>query len=389
MKCDPVKKETSNFVVGVQTCESKLELDVKGTILGESLLHLVCQTVGVCETWYFGLLYENIEGLYVWLKNNESLHNQKTHINFKKTFLFVIKHFPENISELTFSKTVDLFFLQMKRAILNMNIVCPAEVCVLLTSYALQAEYGDFKSLSRKLNFCLTKLIPENVIKNYNMTSKMWEDLITYWYSKHHSMKSSVAKLEYLKIVETLEMYGIHYFSAFSGENDEENYWLGLSSRGINIYSKFNMVEPVYSLHFSDIEEVKCGNHNINIKIYNETDMWLTAEETIVAQITELYEGNHKLFTRRHKLQESLGEQVFSKSCAGSKFCESTSDHQNFILNSQRTEKDWIYIEGVNQLLNERYNAVEEEAIMLCGVITKLMLQQSRDVIRSCLSQIL
>ena len=105
--------------------------------------------------------------------------------------------------------------------------------------------------------------------------------------------------------------------------------------------------------------------------------------------IRDSFEGNHKLFTRRHKLQESLGVQPCNKSFVGIDLSKSTSDHQNFLLKQHRIEKDWRYIEGVNQLLNERYNAVEEEAIMLCGMITKLMLQQSRDVIRSCLSQIL
>lgn len=389
MKYDAVKKETSNLVVGIQTCESELELKINCAIFGESLLHLVCQTVGVCETWYFGLLYENNEGLYVWLKNNESLYKQKNHINFKKPFLFVIKYFPENISELTFSRTVHLFFLQMKQSILNMNILCPAEVCVLLASYALQADYGDFKSLSRKLNICLTKLVPENVIKNYNMTCKMWEDLITYWYSKHHLMKSTMAKVEYLKIVETLQMYGIHYFLVFSGENDEDDCWVGLSNRGINIYRKLDMADPVYSLQFGDVKEIICKNTDIKIKIYSGKEIWLTAEETVVSQIKELYEGNHKLFTRRLKLQKSLGDQMCNKNSAGMKFSERTSDSENVSLSHHTTQKDWRYIENVNQLLNERYNAVEEEAIMLCGIITKLMLQQSRDVIRSCLSQIL
>lgn len=388
VKSDHYKKETSNLVVVCQTCESELELNVNYAILGESLLHLVCQTVGICETWYFGLMYENNEGLYVWLNNSESLLNQKNRINLKKPFLFVIKYFPENISELTFSKTVNLFFLQMKQSVLNMNILCPAEVCVLLASYALQADYGDFKSLSRKLNFCLTKLIPENVIRNYNMTSKMWEDLITYWYAKHESMKSTVAKVEYLKIVETLQMYGIHYFPVFSGENGEDSCWLGLSSRGINMYRKMDITVPIYCIHFGDVKEIRCENTNIKIKIYNENEIWMTAEETIVSQIKELCEGNQKLFARRCKLQKSLSEQMCNKNIARIKFPDSTSDDK-FSLNKYRIHKDWKYIEDVSQLLNERYNAIEEEAIMLCGIITKLMLQQSRDVIRSCLSQIL
>lgn len=66
-----------------------------------------------------------------------------------------VKFYPEDVAgELVQEITKHLFFLQVKEAILNMDIFCPPEASVLLASYAVQAKvshtfnlYNDAKSL--------------------------------------------------------------------------------------------------------------------------------------------------------------------------------------------------------------------------------------------------
>ena len=54
---------------------------------------------------------------------------------------FRIKFYPEDVAEELMQEiTQHLFFLQVKEAILNMNIFCPPEASVLLASYAVQAK---------------------------------------------------------------------------------------------------------------------------------------------------------------------------------------------------------------------------------------------------------
>lgn len=54
---------------------------------------------------------------------------------------FRIKFFPEDVAEELMQEiTQHLFFLQVKEAILNMDIFCPPEASVLLASYAVQAK---------------------------------------------------------------------------------------------------------------------------------------------------------------------------------------------------------------------------------------------------------
>lgn len=55
--------------------------------------------------------------------------------------MFLAKFYPEEVAEeLVQEVTQHLFFLQVKQAILSMDIYCQPEASVLLASYAVQAK---------------------------------------------------------------------------------------------------------------------------------------------------------------------------------------------------------------------------------------------------------
>lgn len=55
-------------------------------------------------------------------------------------------------------------------------------------------------------------LLPQRVIGQYQMTPEMWEDRIKIWYADHKGMSRDEAEMEYLKIAQDLDMYGVNYF---------------------------------------------------------------------------------------------------------------------------------------------------------------------------------
>ena len=60
-------------------------------------------------------------------------------------FRFRVKFYPEDVSdELVQDITQRLFFLQVKEGVLTEACYCPPETSVLLSSYAVQAKYGDY-----------------------------------------------------------------------------------------------------------------------------------------------------------------------------------------------------------------------------------------------------
>lgn len=60
------------------------------------------------------------------------------------------------------------------------------------------------------------------------------------------------AILEYLKIAQDLEMYGVNYFSIKNKKGSE--LWLGVDALGLNIYEQNDRYNSIY-LCYSDIEE--------------------------------------------------------------------------------------------------------------------------------------
>lgn len=164
------KKNSKSFQCTVRTFDSELEfnLEVNNSIFisplrhytmliplslvalqhratGRYLCDLVCRTIGLRETWYFGLQYDDAKNNPTWLKMDKKVLDQG--VNPKQggcVFIFCAKFFPENVSEeLIQDITQHLFFLQVKTSILAMDIYCAPEASVLLASYAVQAKVRE------------------------------------------------------------------------------------------------------------------------------------------------------------------------------------------------------------------------------------------------------
>ena len=56
------------------------------------------------------------------------------------------------------------------------------------------------------------------------------------------------AMLEYLKIAQDLEMYGVNYFEIQNKKGSD--LWLGVDALGINIYEKENKLVVLHVRHF-------------------------------------------------------------------------------------------------------------------------------------------
>uniref|UniRef100_A0A9J8B787 NF2, moesin-ezrin-radixin like (MERLIN) tumor suppressor a n=1 Tax=Cyprinus carpio carpio TaxID=630221 RepID=A0A9J8B787_CYPCA len=156
---------------------------------GTDLFELVCQTLRLRETCF--LAQHNI------------------------LFHFLAKFYLENVEEeLVHNITQQLFFLQVKKSILEEEIYCPPEALLLLVSYSVHAKYGYYDPNVHKLGFLSQEeLLPKRVIHLYQMTAEMWEERITVCYAEHRGRTRDEAEMEYLKIAQDLEMYGVNYFS--------------------------------------------------------------------------------------------------------------------------------------------------------------------------------
>ncbi|KOB78805.1 Merlin [Operophtera brumata] len=156
-------------------------------------------------------------------------------------FMLLCKLYPEDVAEeLIQEVTQHLLFLQVKAAILSMDIYCPPEASVLLASYAVQAKsfcfkYGDYDESAYKPGMLASEdLLPQRVIDQYQMTAEMWEDQL----------------------------------------------YLGVTALGLNIYEKDNKLTPKTTFPWSEIKHISFDDKKF---------------------ILDLCIGNHDLYMRRRK----------------------------------------------------------------------------------------
>ena len=219
-------------------------------------------------------------------------------------FKFRAKFYPEDVAEeLIQDITLRLFYLQVKNAILSDEIYCPPETSVLLASYAVQARHGDFVKPTHVPGFLANdRLLPQRVIDQHKMSKDEWENSITTWWQEHRGMLREDAMMEYLKIAQDLEMYGVNYFNITNKKGTE--LWLGVDALGLNIYEKDDKLTPKIGFPWSEIRNISFNDKKFIIKPIDKKApdfVFFAPRVRINKRILALCMGNHELYMRRRK----------------------------------------------------------------------------------------
>lgn len=151
----------------------------------------------------------------------------------------------------------------------------------------------------------------------------MWFERIKTWYADHKGMSRDEAEMEYLKIAQDLDMFGVNYFPIANKKHSE--LWLGITSLGLNIYERENKLQPRTVFQWSEIKNISFDDRKFTIKLIdkcNESNQSLLIRTFIQRQtlhfpapnfvffstklrmnklILDLCIGNHELFMRRRK----------------------------------------------------------------------------------------
>lgn len=385
------KKETGkSFPVKVCTMDAELEFSLNWKATGQELFDLVCRTIGLRETWYFGLQFHDSKGYVAWLKLDKRVRDQDVDKTPPMTFLFLAKFYPEDVSEeLVQEVTQHLFFLQVKQNILNMDLYCAPEASVLLASYAVQAKYGDFDENTYQPGLIANDdLLPQRVIDQYKMTLEMWEEKIKIWYADHKGMSRDEAEMEYLKIAQDLDMYGVNYFQIFNKKDSD--LWLGVTNLGLSIYEHDNKLTPKIMFPWSEISNISFDDKKFIIKTVDKGSPNFTFYSKKLRMnklILDLCIGNHDLFMRRRKpdpmdvqqmkaqaKEEKLRRQIERSKLAREKQLREELEHEKAVLEQRiiqyqedlrHSKESLLQSEESADLLAEKSLLAEQEAMLL------------------------
>uniref|UniRef100_A0A672IFQ6 FERM domain-containing protein n=1 Tax=Salarias fasciatus TaxID=181472 RepID=A0A672IFQ6_SALFA len=304
-----LRKPARSFSVRICTMESDMEFSCEVKWKGKDLFDLVCRTLGLRETWFFGLQY-NIKDTVAWLKMEKKVLDQEVPKEEPITFYFIAKFYPENAEEeLVQDITQHLFFLQVKKKILEEEIHCPPEASVLLASYAVHAEL-NVASYASFVNASLF-LAPVQVINLYQMTAEMWEERITACYAEHRGRTRDEAEMEYLKIAQDLDMYGVNYFLIRNKKGTD--LLLGVDALGLHIYEPDNRLTPKCSFPWNEIRNISYSDKEFTIKpLDKKTNVFKfnSSRLRVNKLILQLCIGNHDLFMRRRRVDSLEVQQM-------------------------------------------------------------------------------
>lgn len=406
------KSASKSFPVKILTLDAELEFNLPWKANGRDLFDLVGRTIGLRETWYFGLQYEDSKNYIAWLKMDKRVQDQDIPKQSPVPFWFLAKFYPEDVSEeLVQEVTQHLFFLQVKQSILNMDIYCPPEMSVLLASYAVQAKFGDYDQATYQAgSLSMEELLPQRVISQYQMTPEMWEERIRIWYADHRGMTRDEAEMEYLKISQDLGMYGVNYFKITNKKQTE--LWLGVTALGLNVYESENKLEPKISFPWSEIRNISVDDKKFTIRPTDKTApnfVFFSKNSRMNKLILDLSIGNHDLFKRRRKpdsievqqmkaaaREEKLRRQIEKDKLSREKQLREEAERQKAEL-EQRLLQYQEEMRAANEalrrseetaeLLVEKSRIAEEETILLTQKATEAEQECQRAHLMSAKSQ--
>uniref|UniRef100_A0AAQ4RFK0 FERM domain-containing protein n=1 Tax=Gasterosteus aculeatus aculeatus TaxID=481459 RepID=A0AAQ4RFK0_GASAC len=280
--------------VRVTTMDAELEFAILPSTTGKQLFDQIVKTIGLRETWFFGLQYQDSKGFSTWLKLNKRVTAQDVKRDNPLLIKFRAKFYPEDVAdELIQEATQRLFFLQVKECILNDDIYCPPETAVLLASYAVHVKQGDYRKDYHVSGYLAReKLLPQRVLEQHKLNKNQWEDRI----------QVLTLTKKYLKIAQDLEMYGVNYFNIKNKKGSE--LWLGVDALGLNIYDKKDKMTPKIGFPWSEIRNISFNDKKFLIKPIDKKApdfVFYVPRLRINKRILALCMGNHDLYMRRRK----------------------------------------------------------------------------------------
>uniref|UniRef100_A0A8C1ICA8 Tyrosine-protein phosphatase n=1 Tax=Cyprinus carpio TaxID=7962 RepID=A0A8C1ICA8_CYPCA len=194
---------------------------------GRILLDVVYKHLELTERDYFGLqLADDSSDSQRWLDPNKLIRKQLKRPS-PHNLRFRVKFFVCDPSKLQEEYTRYLYFLQLKQDILSGRLPCPQNTAVLLASYAVQAELGDY-SHSEHLPGYLSEY---SFIPN---PPQDFEKEVAKLHQEHNGLTPAQSEFNYLNAARTLELYGVELHYARDHCNAE--IYIGVLSAGISVY---------------------------------------------------------------------------------------------------------------------------------------------------------
>lgn len=262
----------------------RLNVRVQASASGQDLYTIITDHLGLTETIFFGLMIIK-DGEHEFLDLNEKLsklakfapHLWKDDVSCNSSLVFTIffrvKYYVENICLLQQQSTRHLYYLQLRKDVLEGGIYVHEETAMLLASYALQAEVGDYNQTVHGSDYFVPEhYLPQRAIAK--LTASYIKKHLPAMHKTHTGLSDAQAEIEYLKEAQKLQEYGIIFNKVSKFKKDKRGgFSLGISVRGLIVYEERGVVKsPTFRHPWQNIKRMAFHRRRFFIEAHGDPE---------------------------------------------------------------------------------------------------------------------
>uniref|UniRef100_A0A673TVS9 FERM domain containing 4B n=1 Tax=Suricata suricatta TaxID=37032 RepID=A0A673TVS9_SURSU len=248
--------------------DRRLELLVQPKLLSRELLDLVASHFNLKEKEYFGITFTDDTGQQNWLQLDHRVLDHDLPKKPGATILhFAVRFYIESISFLKDKTTVELFFLNAKSCVHKGQIEADSETIFKLAALVLQEAKGDYTSdENARKDLKTLPAFPTKTLQEHPSLAYC-EDRVIEHYLKIKGLTRGQAVVQYMKIVEALPTYGVHYYAV----KDKQGlpWWLGISYKGIGQYDLQDKVKPRKLFQWKQLENLYFREKKFAVEVHD------------------------------------------------------------------------------------------------------------------------
>ncbi|XP_061382707.1 FERM, ARHGEF and pleckstrin domain-containing protein 1 isoform X3 [Danaus plexippus] len=254
------KKGGKMLAVRVQMLDDSISMfQIQSKAHGKVLFDQVCRQLHLLEADYFGLEYQDANGIKYWLDVEKPMCRQVGLSMLEPTLRFCVKFYTPDPARLEEEFTRYLFCLQVKRDLMLGCIQCNENTAALMASYIVQAECGDF--------------VPEDYPDHTYLSGYKFfpgqdadsERRIMENHKKHIGQSPAEADLNLLETARRCELYGIKMHSAKDHEGVPLN--LAVAHMGIAVFQHCTRIN---TFSWAKIRKISFKRKRFLIKLHPE-----------------------------------------------------------------------------------------------------------------------
>ncbi|XP_072323579.1 band 4.1-like protein 3 isoform X13 [Scyliorhinus torazame] len=221
-----VVKKPKNMLCKVTLLDgSEHTCEVEKRAKGQVLFDKVCGQLNLLEKDYFGLTFRDSENQKNWLDPAKEIKKQIRSGLWQ--FAFNVKFYPPDPAQLSEDITRYYLCLQLRDDIVSGRLPCSFATHVLLGSYTVQAELGDYDPDEYGTDYISEFRFAPNETKEL-------EEKVIELHKSHKGMTPAEAEMHFLENAKKLSMYGVDLHHAKDSEGVD--IMLGVCASGLLIY---------------------------------------------------------------------------------------------------------------------------------------------------------